>query len=527
MNLPAFSKVPRAGFTLLELLVVVVIILTIAGLLLAYGWGAIMKTVRVTATKQRMDAIKFGLEVHRGEERVASLQARLLGRQVEMRPLRAVLQVMTEQHGLDLKTAIGGIQMPPNIRSRYQWQPDSTLWREINTSLDYVICFRDRQAAMRDRATGWGKEGDVRDIYDDLLTDGQCKTHPRFQDMVARLGYNNGMANIQCYDLQYVWNDGVASRPSSAFKWDETNGAGTWLTRSGNTSPIGESLSATLEVVPDRPVTTDWFYQQWPYLYETAVQGSDGKPIFTQRTYPPTDWETADATVAKPPLWPWPWGKPIITRLYGTPAAGYIDRHDLGQLSPYQALEILVAAGAISDDIDGRDAYRQDRSVGRPWNDRWGNPLVPVFACQLAPRYDFYRKPDPQDVYDYDATTKKPVFSRMLHGGRDYLYRKCRDEYQRGRTIYIAVAAAGPELQVPLPVTWSTGDDPTVCKSIWMQVKEICQIGRNADGTDQENAWTEASWSAAPWEGKSILDVEREITGIEYMSFISTPLDMY
>ena len=193
--------------------------------------------------------------------------------------------------------------------------------------------------------------------------------------------------------------------------------------------------------------------------------------------------------------------------------------------------------------------YRTDRSSGRAYNDRWGNPLSVVYACQIAPRYDLYNNhiyvgERDKDTYvnrDAPGTTVAEQtelrLSRMLFGGRDYMMQQCKSLYGRSRTLYLAVAAVGPKLRDPLVDHGPSPDDVAVMRQLWKQAREMAMVGRNPgpdgiagseddfdDPIEWKNAWTELSWSNPPWSG--VLIEDKEVDGVEYTTLITSPADI-
>jgi prepilin-type N-terminal cleavage/methylation domain-containing protein len=264
--------------------------------------------------------------------------------------------------------------------------------------------------------------------------------------------------------------------------------------RRGWPSPVGETLDGTMEVVPtDTAQAPDWYRQRWPALTET-VEDVAGVRAYRQTAWPVSDWDQ-DAPGIVPPRWSSPWGKPQISRATGTLVAAMEER-TLAELSPLKTIPLLQAAGILPAGDEGAEVYRRDRGLSRPWNDRWGHPLVVVHAVFLPARYDF--------VGDEDT--------RNLRGGRDYLIRRARESYQFTRAVYVAVGAVGPVLREPLPATWSPTDDAAVLRKLWVQIRDTTKAQR----------WSEKSFAsgAAPWSGVARVDRGRE------RCFITPPMEI-
>ena len=126
------------------------------------------------------------------------------------------------------------------------------------------------------------------------------------------------------------------------------NPKGLWAPFEAHVSPVREVLDQTIDVLPDAVRSTKWYYEQWPYLYEEA-KTVNGVGVYTQRCWPISDTKTrlfwdapaADPAKVTPPIWSWPWGRPIITRVHGGPAEGIVERHSLTEFCPDAGMRFL------------------------------------------------------------------------------------------------------------------------------------------------------------------------------------------
>jgi prepilin-type N-terminal cleavage/methylation domain-containing protein len=153
---------------------------------------------------------------------------------------------------------------------------------------------------------------------------------------------------------------------------------------------------------------------------------------------------------------------------------------DLGQMSPLRTLELLQAAGLVTDAV----AWRSDRRTSAPWNDAWGSPLVVSYAIFQPERYR--NSSDPAD-----------------QNQRGLLLDRCQERYGYNRSLYIAVGAVGATvrsadagLTLPNPwpdrnVPWDAAKDAEVMRWLWRQAREC--------GDAEE--WTETWQEKRPWEG--------------------------
>ncbi len=166
--------------------------------------------------------------------------------------------------------------------------------------------------------------------------------------------------------------------------------------------------------------------------------------------------------------------------------------YDVGLFSPLASIPLLQAAGLLPGGTTGEASYRSDRSPSRPWNDRWGNPLVVVYALYQAPRF-------------YDGALQTWEYRNSK---RDLLLKSAMETYQFNRAVYVAVAAVGPLRRhipasgsdpepltgwtgnTPLP-TWTAAQDNVVLRALWRQIRT----------TTRAQEWTESGFDTSPWRG--------------------------
>ena len=260
-------------------------------------------------------------------------------------------------------------------------------------------------------------------------------------------------------------------------------------------SQIGENLDITQEVQPISVSGTPyvaWFRSRWP------------------RAWPASDWDLP-IPGRFPVRWDSPWGRGAIdpvTLIQTVPSA-----RTLAELSPLDSLRLLQVAGVLPAGATGEKIYRQDRSPNKPWNDRWGQPLVVVSAVFVPPRSEVcvlavnkrlgWSSAD-RDLGIYRLTKILGVMSTAKgdfdeSAGWKYASGTPRDEllsrYARGagfnRAVYVAVGAAGPDLTNPLPATWTAAEDPVALRNLWLQVRDVCRA----------DEWTEKAFMKPPWNG--------------------------
>jgi prepilin-type N-terminal cleavage/methylation domain-containing protein len=265
-------------------------------------------------------------------------------------------------------------------------------------------------------------------------------------------------------------------------------------------SKIGEHIDRTFELVPTSDWPSGWdssqYTTRWPVLKETVSGG-----VYTQTGWPASDWDQATPGSVIP-KWEWPWGARIHTRVSGS-QVDQIQARNLGQLSPLLTINLLHMAGVMqaADLAAAGTSYRTDRGTKRPWNDRWGKPMVVVTALFNVCRYDF------QDA----GTTPYPEITDQLLGARDLFLKRAVDAYGQSRAIYLAVGSIGPKLRTPLPTSWSQAQDNTTLRTNWLQIRENCNAAE----------WDENGFRKAPWSevrmGYNASKTERSFLGTPFI----------
>ncbi len=169
------------------------------------------------------------------------------------------------------------------------------------------------------------------------------------------------------------------------------------------------------------------------------------------------NWLTTPTASAFRQNFRWPWVQPGLDgggRLISanSSAAEKAEAsHRLSVLAPHRTTEFLAAAGLLPAPVapatDGRAMLYADRSGNRPWNDRWGNPLVVAYAIY-------------QPFPDWTSLNKAQL------------------AYGYSRALYISVASAGPALAQPqdtgtTDAVWNTPATGNFAR-IWTQAVNVC-----------------------------------------------------
>lgn len=456
----------RAAFTLIELLVVVAIIALLAALLLS-GIGPLRQKMKALATTRTMQQVLSTMEQYGtgGIDLPSAIHTAATGTELRLAPLRKVFDTLIGTYSLDITKAKRQSDFPPNVGNRWEFHwwnkpPGPRSWPFPDTRLDYVLTFPSREISRLSPYRTFEVYGDNLDTHSHPTTDGDGINKDWLGDAIKK--------------------------------------------RRANESPLGETLDRTLEVVPDGKRPPSWYRERWPNIFETT-RGAGDDLKYEQIVWPPSDWDQ-DEPGEVPPIWPWPWGKSMLTRQFGR-AIDQRDRHDLGQLSPLATIQLLQLAGIVEADDAGAAAYRGNRGPKQPWNDAWGNPLVLVWAECMAPRYEFVAdargNPYPgartagAEFLELERIAHPlagPVLkvSEHMHGGRDYLYQRAKDTYGFARAAYVAVGALGPQVRGgPLTTPWAAEEDRKKLRDFWVQIREVTAA----------SDWTEKSFDQPPWSG--------------------------
>lgn len=250
-------------------------------------------------------------------------------------------------------------------------------------------------------------------------------------------------------------------------------------------SQLGERLDSTREIAAIGAVGTPtrrWFRRRWPIAW------------------PASDWDQpAPGNVGV--RWGAPWGRQALdpaTLVLAPPAS-----RNLSELSPLDSIRLLQVAGVLDGGDAGQRAYREDRSPSRPWNDRWGQPLVVVSAafvpnraevCQVRTFPTFNPAPATPPAWTLLGMANLPSNSNVSYVGgspRDALLSGYTQAHGFNRAVYCSVGAIGPVLRTPLPATWSAAEDAVVLRELWLQIREVTAA----------QSWTETGFANPPWNG--------------------------
>lgn len=473
------------GFTLIELLIVIAIIMLLAGLILA-GMGLLRENAELTATHNKIQVVQGRLEAGRTEDAglCQVLQDTVLGRPLRWSSLRQTMQELISQHGLLLENSGHYSTLPPY------------LWSIYDTN---VGCFQ---------GLSWNP---MRyDSRDGLEFDGTVVRQPTLNNVVI---WQNKRDFTQ--ELPFVTRAGP---PLGTLRWDDKDTHGTrlflwwrrgtppvpgvdvrWSWTYQVTSPLGETLDSTSEVLPDARRPVAWYRQQWP----TVREARDGE-LYVQKAWPDSDWDQATPG-SVPPIWEAPFGRHLICRATGKELNQHLRREagagevTLADFSPLPGMALLerILPEATAE------RYRNERQRDRAWNDAWGNPLILTAGLYLAPRYDL----DPGDPTTASHEQVNGEFFDDLKGGRDWLMQRGREVYGFHRAVHVAVGALGEKRDVfgsdnPIasvidgwkgtaPLTWEAVEDAQVLRAAWLQVREVCGAGQYTSTRHQnDKPWT-------------------------------------
>ena len=232
------------------------------------------------------------------------------------------------------------------------------------------------------------------------------------------------------------------------------------------------------------------------------------------------DWLYQDVDATTPAyLFRWPWGQPALS--FSDPTLGITpgapESRKLAGLEPGLSFELLLAADVFGAAIgDPGTAYASDRRRSAAWNDAWGNPLIVAWGLH-------------QPQKNTKVIAQRVVASQSTGGNArqyappDFYYQLCSSHYKHTRSVYVAIAAAGPALRTPLSGTISTDS-----ANIWSQVTQVdLNPGDGAGSGVFHRAglnWDQDSFSRPPWDGVGRADTT--INGQRERCFLTQPIDV-
>ena len=236
---------------------------------------------------------------------------------------------------------------------------------------------------------------------------------------------------------------------------------------------------------------------------------------------------------------------------------------DLSGFSPLVTTRLLRYADILSD---GTEDYRTVRRTDRPWNDRWGNPLVLSASIFIPPRHLGLRVFNPPSavadpflgsgsvwpLYAFGSGAGYQWVLQHLIRRRDMLLHAYHEAYTYNRSVTISGGAVGSErvwvkssepaianYQGSQPLTWSVvGDvgvdsdtgthssigpeipvpltDRKILRALWLQVLDTTQARR----------WNQASAeNNPPWRGGSFRGIAR-LAGRQSECLVLTPVEI-
>ncbi len=548
---PHASTMAR-GFSLVELLVVITIILVLAGLVIVIGGRVLSEMVDRSVMQRKAEQVVAGLAQYQtsdGQDRGLAVINGATGTSLRFGTLRNILDRLTGTYGLDLnldtasvaKDDTDRLPLPPGIGTRYRsyamvklMNPTNNMWvipgrldkfAVTDIALDEVITFRNRMIRFR-----W-------DPYD---------------------RYPLGLGGVPEHALAFGTKMSIADHYSDVFEFRTSRWGdavlNTYPRYDARISPIGESLDRTLEVMPDRIWYAGEYLARWPRLIQQfstvggatryVSKGLDASGAVRDTVWPTWNWQAGDPT---PVIWPWPWGKKVLRRRdsiaaldqieglvpqgdvldpanpapwadpdTGKPVKRLVDATRLASdlnpdylikarsadcLSPLGTVRILAMAGILEPGAAGEDAYRgklgkRDRDRNRAWNDRWGRPLVAGFAAFIAARYDFDDTKNSAGAYNegFGYTTpfgngSGPMASSGLLGGRDVLLTTLAKMYGSAWQGYLCVGATGPaDRGTGFDASWDAAEDARQLVLRWRTITTACAAWE----------WNQTAFSAPP-----------------------------
>lgn len=535
----------RTGFTLIELMVVIGIILLLASLLLVSA-RLLRETAEAVQTRTRMDQITAQLRMAASStpdftERLLNLST---GRPaLRWGTLKEVLRTLAKEHDVHLDRGADWAALPPNLASIYDRKigcyrlsatSDSThkVTKEVTRTRSYVWqpLYQDptegllngtiirKQPTLENTIVYWNKRNftDDHGLIGDRSEVGVDFTNVIPADALGTLPYQTRDSNDAIVRTMLWWHQ--SRRPHT--------GTEPWAWTLQSSSPLEESLDATFELMPPGAQEAKWYYDTWPTLSESG--GKKPEDPLIQHAWPDSDWDRYEPG-SQPPILEAPFGQPIIARRSGERVDQHLIRDpggkdfSLADFSPMLTPHALRLAGVLNE--NEMERFRTDRQRTAMHNDSWGNPITIAGAFAIAPRYDL----DPGDPVTASHGKKVEYFSD-LRGGRDFLRQRWVDLYGFSQAAYLSVAAMGPKRGVfksesgesneiegkvagwkgTLPFTeWEEEDDRVVYRAAWLQIRKVCDASaltssavRTVDWADRREHDGFESMLSAPFEAR-------------------------
>ncbi|GDY14502.1 hypothetical protein LBMAG53_33800 [Planctomycetota bacterium] len=521
------------AFTLIELMIVILIITLLASLVLTGGSWLISQS-RWLVTGQRLDAAVEAIQRKRGESDgvMDDFMRNGIGLDVRFIPITRLLSELmdTSKYGplpasnsplVDSSDAGESVSVPPYVR------------REKNafiTSAEFSFTSYGIMVQARNLWNGVGRDQPVENLI------ATCDIAPT-REVLARGIRPSAYWYYSAWPV--IW-------PMPA--WDQADpptvtphvGSGCAFT---HTLSEGDGPTHYRPIPPGLTITGSPFGKKRIRAYPKFRCGEHTMPL----------------TLSQPDL-----SQLGIVRDIGAmedPEPG-----DLTMFSPLVTTRLLRFADILTTST-GLNDYRTNRKSDRPWNDRWGNPLVLSATVFIPPRQLAFHIFDPPNrVADpflgsdmdgplYAVQSRAEWFTQNLMRRRDLLLQAYREAYTYNRSVTISGGAVGPErtwtkpvAMDPVPIanyqgngslTWSVaGDvgvasdagttssiapdipvpltDRKILRALWLQVLETTQAAR----------WSALNAeSSPPWRGGSFRAVAR-LNGRQSECLVMTPVEI-
>ena len=366
----------RVGFTAIEVVIAMSVILVLAGLLLVGIGPWFSQLAKRYDTQTRLGNLRGALEVYRTDVGTDAFMTHALGNTRTWASLRKILETLRPAWATlprDPRVLPAANQwdlIPPGIKLHYSPNLRTTgLWGDLS----------------RWAVGGFGDGGSVRIIHpvDDRLETWVYWLNRAPSSISGNaLGAPDPTLKIASVVRDFVMPPVRASDGRTLFdvygttqRYTQLSGANDFETFSGRVSPspIGETLDNTFDIAPRYPLPVPpdgpaWYRAQWPPL-----KNVDDPDVGTPIAWPSTTsaaWDTAvdPDDAASIPIWEWPWGQPAIDRattdLMTRTVGATVQRRSLDHLSPERTFEILACASVVERTAAGRLLRRKTEFLG-------------------------------------------------------------------------------------------------------------------------------------------------------------------
>ena len=140
----------RLGFTLVELLIVIAIVVSLATITIVFGIGYVRERALVLTTTHRMQQVLTGLAQYTTSGDLPERLQRVVGFDRQFLTLGKAVSLLSDTYGLDLTTATRGTHPLPAVGTAYAYPANGKLPPGIGCRWENLIAWVNSSGQLND-----------------------------------------------------------------------------------------------------------------------------------------------------------------------------------------------------------------------------------------------------------------------------------------------------------------------------------------------------------------------------------------